>query len=145
MSWALENATLVFETCLKLGKLQCKSNFNRNQVLLLTIDNFETNQIVLYLLGGYIMHLETTCHVSHVTCHFLTIPKPYHHVSCVPYHMSDVTFHLSLVMYHISGVTYHTFFLLFFFQKVVELVGGGSVINGAYPVQFLDFFLLKTH
>ena len=40
---------LVFETCLKLGKLQCKLNFNRNLVLLLTIDNFKTNQIVLYL------------------------------------------------------------------------------------------------
>ena len=60
--------TLVFETCLKLGKLKCTSNFNRNYVLLLTIDNFETNQIVFYLRAGYIMHLETTCHVSHVTC-----------------------------------------------------------------------------
>ena len=59
---------LVFETCLKLSKLQCKSNFIRNSVLLLTIDNFENNQIVLYLQGGYMMHLETTCHVSHVTC-----------------------------------------------------------------------------
>ena len=66
-----------------LGKLQCKSNFNRIEVLLLMIDNFESNQIVLYLQGGYMMHLETTCHVSHVrcqvsgvACHFSTIPKP---------------------------------------------------------------------
>ena len=50
-------ATPVFETCLKLDILQCKSNFNRNQVLLLTIGNFENNQIVLYLRGGYMMHL----------------------------------------------------------------------------------------
>ena len=37
---------LVFKTFLKLGKLQCKSNFNRNEVLLLMIENFETIQIV---------------------------------------------------------------------------------------------------
>ena len=59
---------LVFETFLKLDKLQCKSSFNRNEVLLLMIDNFETNQIVLYFQGGYMMDLETTCHVSRVTC-----------------------------------------------------------------------------
>ena len=35
--------TLVFETFLKLGKLQCKSYFNKKMVLLLTIDNGETN------------------------------------------------------------------------------------------------------
>ena len=75
--------SLMLETFLKLGKLQCKSIINRNEVLFLNIDNFEPNQIVLYLQGGYMMHLETTCHVSHVTCHmsgvachFSTIPKP---------------------------------------------------------------------
>ena len=26
-------------------------------------------------------------------------------------------------------------------REVVELVGGGSVINGAYPVYFLNMFL----
>ena len=61
-------SSLVLETFLKFGKLQCKSYFNRNYVILPMIDNFETNQIVLYLRGGSIMHLETTCHVSHVTC-----------------------------------------------------------------------------
>ena len=39
-------ATLEFETNLKLGKLQCKSNFNKNKVLLLLIENFKTNQII---------------------------------------------------------------------------------------------------
>ena len=38
--------SLVFETFMKLGKLQCKSNFNRNEVLLLMIEHFETIQIV---------------------------------------------------------------------------------------------------
>ena len=33
------------------------------------------------------------------------------------------------------------FFLL---DKVVKLVGGGSVINGAYPVQFSIVILTKT-
>ena len=55
---------LIFETFLKCGKLQCKSIFNRNEVRLVTI---ETNQIVSYLSGGYIKHLETTWYVSHVT------------------------------------------------------------------------------
>ena len=46
------------------------------------IDNFETDQIVLYLQEEFMMHLETTCHMSHVichmpgvACHFSTIPK----------------------------------------------------------------------
>ena len=28
----------------------------------------------------------------------------------------------------------------FFFDKLLELVGGGSVINGAYPIIFFYFF-----
>ena len=39
------DATLVFETCIKLGNVQCKSNFNRNEVLLLMIENIKTIQI----------------------------------------------------------------------------------------------------
>ena len=31
-------------------------------------EQLETNQIVLYLSGELMMHLETTWHVSHVTC-----------------------------------------------------------------------------
>ena len=65
----LKTEPLVFETFMKLGKLQCKSNLNRNEVLLLMLGNFETIQIVLYLPGGYMMDLETTCHVSCVMCH----------------------------------------------------------------------------
>ena len=110
---------LVFETFLKMGKLQFKSNFNRNKVLLLMIDNFETNLIVLYLQGKYMKHLETTCHVSRVTCqvqHVTFQPFPnrksygpanglimfttQYHVSCVPCHMSGITCHLSLVTCH---------------------------------------------
>ena len=32
-------------------------------------------------------------------------------------------------------------FFLFFLDKVVELVGGGPVINGATPSSFLEFTL----
>ena len=42
------------------------------------------------------------------------------HVKC---HVSHVTCHLS-----------HNTFQVFFFDKVVKLVSGESVINGAYPV-----------
>ena len=41
---------------------------------------------------------------------------------------------MSGVTCEVSGVT---FFIFIFFDKVVELVGGGSVINEAYPVQFV--------
>ena len=40
--------------------------------------------------------------------------------------MSPVTCHMSNVI----------IFFSFLFYKVVKLVGGGSVINGAYPVEF---------
>ena len=70
------------------------------------------------------------------------------HVSCVMCHMSHVPCHLSPVMCHVSCVTFHMsnyffylkkkmFFCLKKMDKVVELVSGGSIINGAYPVQFL--------
>ena len=64
---------LMFETFLKCGKSQCKSNFNRNEVRLVMIEHIETNQIVSYLSGGYMMHLETSWHVSHVTCQVLHV------------------------------------------------------------------------
>ena len=43
--------------------------------------------------------------------------------------------HMSCVMCQVSGFKWCMFFL--FFDKVVELVDGGSVINEAYPVKFL--------
>ena len=33
--------SLMFEACLKLGNLQCKPKFNRNEVLLIMIKGFE--------------------------------------------------------------------------------------------------------
>ena len=43
---------------------------------------------------------------------------------------------MSSVKCHMSGVKGHlfSFFLLLLFDEVVELIGGGSVINGAFPV-----------
>ena len=109
------------------------------------------------------MHLETTFHVSHVMCQVLhvtfqpfpnrksygpancliMVTTPYH-VSCVPCHMSGVRCHLLHVTCHVTGVTCQNFFF-FFFYKVVEFVGGGSVKDGAFPVQFLEFLLNKMH
>ena len=62
------------------------------------------------------------------------------HVSRVMCHMSRITCHMSRVTCHMSK--YFFFFTFFFFNslkkfnKGLELVGGGSVINGAYPVKF---------
>ena len=61
--------------------------------------------------------------------------------------MSTVTCHLSFVTCHLPHV-YFIFIFIFIIKKiyiyseekkldvVVELVGGGFVINGAYPVKF---------
>ena len=59
-------------------------------------------------------------------------------MSCVMCHVTcHVTCHVSHVMCHVSRVTCHNLFF-FFSDKVLKLIGGGSVINGAYPVQFLN-------
>ena len=69
-----------------------------------------------------------------------------HTILSVMCHMSCVTCHMSCVTCHVSPVTCQNFFFLHFYNqkiknkkpekmdRVVELVGGGSVINGAYPV-----------
>ena len=55
-------------------------------------------------------------------------PQNMSHVMC---HVSRVTCHVSRVTCLMSHVRCH-FFL--FFDKVVKLIGGGYVINKAYPV-----------
>ena len=47
--------------------------------------------------------------------------------------MSHVMCHVSHVTCHVSHVKFFVFFCCFF-VKVVKLIGGGSVINGANPV-----------
>ena len=55
-------------------------------------------------------------------------PPP--HVTC---NLSLVTCHVSNVICHVSHVTCHMFFFVcFFWDKVLEIIGVGSVINGAY-------------
>ena len=56
-----------------------------------------------------------SCVTCHVTCHVL-------HVTCPVSHVTIFFFFFS--------------FFLFFPDKVVKLIGGGSVINEAYPVYF---------
>ena len=56
------------------------------------------------------------------------------HVSCVTLHVSRVTCHLSRVTCQMSKKKLHFFFLRKNMDKVVELVVGGSLINGAYPL-----------
>ena len=67
------------------------------------------------------------------------------HITC---NMSHVMCQLSRVRCHVSGVTCNHFFLFFFssffIDKVLELVGGGSVINGANPSSFKNYLCLGT-
>ena len=61
-----------------------------------------------------------------------------HHPLCVTCHMSRVIFHVSPVTRHVPHVMCHQFFSSsLFLDKVVELVAGGSVINGATPSSLL--------
>ena len=46
-----QKGILLFETCMKFGNLQGKSNFNRNEVLLLMIENIKTIQIGKFCKG----------------------------------------------------------------------------------------------
>ena len=50
--------------------------------------------------------------------------------------MSGVKCHVSGVSCQVSGFRCHAFFCLSFLDKVVKLVGAGSVINGAYHEYF---------
>ena len=56
-------------------------------------------------------------------------------------HISGVTCHVAGGRCHVSCVT----FLLFLLDKEVELVGGGSVINGSTPSSYYEatYFLKK--
>ena len=60
------------------------------------------------------------------------------HVSCVMCLVSHVMCHLSGVRCHLSYVNFKKKSFIKKRDKVVELVGGGSVIKGAYPV-FIDY------
>ena len=55
---------------------------------------------------------------SHVICHLL-------HVTC----------HVSQVMCHVSHIT-------FFFERVMKIFGGGSVIKRAYPIRYIPSLLI---
>ena len=66
--------------------------------------------------------------MSHVMCYMSG------HVSCVTCHMSHVTCHVS----------HDTIIFSSSLDKVVNLIGGGPVINGAYHVQFFGIFLLVS-
>ena len=99
------------------------------------IEHIKTNQIVLYLSVGYMMHLETTWHVLDVTCHLTASPTPYelgtcnfHIIFTIP-HVSSVTCKVSHVTYHVSCVLCR---VLHFLRWLVEAV----------PRLVLDFFLL---
>ena len=66
-----------------------------------------------------------------------------------PHYVSHVTCHLSHVKKKNVKNNFFYFFFYFFFYlkkvgKLVKLVGGGSVINGAYPVQFSKTIRFKT-
>ena len=77
--------------------------------------NFERMFIPHYVLCVMCHMSCVMCHVSHVPCH----------VSPVTYQMSNIYVYIFLI----EIKNYHNFF-----YKVGELVSGGSVINGDYPV-----------
>ena len=74
----------------------------------------------------------TPPNMSHVMCHVLRVTCHVSHVTC---HLSPVTCQIFFYFY-ILLIFFFFFFTLKKFDKVVELIGGGSVINGAYTVYF---------
>ena len=75
-----------------------------------------------------------TCHVSHVMCHMSCGTCHVSHVMC---HMSRITCLMSHVMCPCNFFYFtYIFDSLVIFDTVGDLVGGGSVINEAYPVYF---------
>ena len=79
-------------------------------------------------------------------------PPP--HASHVRCYMSNVRYQVSRVRCHVPHVRCSNMFIhiYIFFYKKLELVGGGFVINEAYPVQFepqcphiLDLYVGDTH
>ena len=68
------------------------------------------------------------CHVSCVTCHLSRVTCHLSHVTC---HLSHVKKKKKLKKIKLKKITPQKIL-----DKVVEPVGGGSVINGAYPVYF---------
>ena len=143
----------------EIGQIHCKSIFIWISLFSLMINKFETNQIVLYLPVGYMMHLKPPgmCHMSHVLClvsnaTFQPLPNrksygpaiftwyspyPMCYVSCVTCQVSHVTCDVSCVTCDMSHEMWHNFFIFFYFflYKLLELVGEGSVI-----IRSLDFF-----
>ena len=123
---------LVLKTSLKLGKLQCETNFNIKRLFLLMIENFETIQIVM-------------CHVSHVTFKPSQTLKPrdlkfsrnIYHTLCVMCPVSHVTCQMSLFMCHVSRVTIFSDF----FYKVLELVGGGFFLASGTTPSIQNYFV----
>ena len=77
------------------------------------------------------IHPRTMSQVSGVTCHMWGVVC---HVSGIRCHLSPVMCEVSCVMCQASSVCVMFFFFFLFFGKVVELVGGRSVISRAYPV-----------
>ena len=61
----------------------------------------------------------------------------------IPHDVSHVSCHVSHSKCHMSSVTCHISCVTCFFFKSLELIVGGLVINGAYPVQFYQSPSLK--
>ena len=112
------NGALVFETCMKLGNLQCKFYFNRNELLLLMIEKIKIYQINKFFQGDIkctkklpellFLYPFTTCVpcVPQSSRKILSIintdtsqmsPYAMCHVSCVTCQMTHVTSHMSYV------------------------------------------------
>ena len=58
-------------------------------------------------------------------------------------HMSCVTCYVSGVTVQGSGIRCEVSWVIFSFSFVVDLVGWGSLINGAYPFSLKSFYQLK--
>ena len=84
--------------------------------------------IVLYL---YVFFLLLVCKKNYLL--FGSLCALFMHNMCNPF-APFVHIVVYLQLFYVSGVMSPLFFFKFLFSKFVELVCGGSVINGAYPI-----------
>ena len=111
------HTSLVFETYLKLGKLQCNSNFNRNELSLLMKEIIKPNYIVnlhfcplspplchvfpkLQKNIAYKQYMSLFNHVKTARARGLTFWDSINHTLCVICPVSPVRCQVSLVSYH---------------------------------------------
>ena len=92
------------------------------------------NSLIHSLIHPLVPICSIPCYSQTIRARELKFWENVHPTLCVMCHVSCVKCQVSSVTCHISGVACHFCLLFFSLGEGLDLLGGGSVINGAYPV-----------